>query len=355
MNEKELNELVEQFSGNLQEDVEVYKSILEKYKDSPEYDAIVKKISNAINADIYLLESIVKTSKKKTGTFDGIKKFCQSNKIIFDTVLAIILSFMGIMVSCTANHIENTQNAILMEQNKINMKMAGPTIDLEPVYDDEGKVTRIDIMNNGGSLNEKEVSVFPYINYGVVKGKRSYSKREGVVPIKYQTYGKEKEAYKTVSYHTNNGVLFTIQLTEMVEYINKMINRDEPGYINVFYLGSNKNVQEYESESSMACFVDSISFEYLIKIEYSGGIEEEKKIDYFRVITGIGYGNHLNTGVYAIDLNNNNLSELEGVIKGDKRIIISYRPDEDTQDNDLRKLQKWIIETSVKSIDVPTS
>lgn len=71
--------------------------------------------------------------------------------------------------------------------------------------------------------------------------------------------------------------------------------------------------------------------------------------------THIGYGNHLNTGVYAIDLNNNNLSELEGVIKGDKRIIISYRPDEDTQDNDLRKLQKWIIETSVKSIDVPTS
>ena len=63
----------------------------------------------------------------------------------------------------------------------------------------------------------------------------------------------------------------------------------------------------------------------------------------------------MNTGVYAIDLNNNNLSELEGVIKGDKRIIISYRPDEDTQDNDLRKLQKWIIETSVKSIDVPTS
>ena len=65
MNEKELNELVEQFTGNLEEDVEIYKSILEKYKDSPEYDEIIKKVSNAINADIYLLESIIKTSKKK--------------------------------------------------------------------------------------------------------------------------------------------------------------------------------------------------------------------------------------------------------------------------------------------------
>ena len=65
MNEKELNQLVEQFTGNLEEDVEIYKSILEKYKDSPEYDEIIKKVSNAINADIYLLESIIKTSKKK--------------------------------------------------------------------------------------------------------------------------------------------------------------------------------------------------------------------------------------------------------------------------------------------------
>ena len=75
--------------------------------------------------------------------------------------------------------------------------------------------------------------------------------------------------------------------------------------------------------------------------------EDKTKIDYFRVVTGIGYGNDASTGIIKIDLNNKNFSKLESILNGDDTVTLSYQPDEDFLEDDLKNLQKALIDACV--------
>ena len=274
-----------------------------------------------------------------------MKEWLEKNKIYFETIMTLALSIASIVVSCSANRISDNQSTLIEAQKNIELEMASPSIDLVPEYDEDGNVTGIDIINSGGPLNRVEVSVYPFVNSGIIMGHRSYAKSIEFFPIVFSSNGKEKDMYKKTSHHTTDGILYTIQGTEIEEYANRITNRDIS--YDIYSLDSDYEVQETNGETSMVYMVESVSFEYLVKIEYSDRIEDKTKIDYFRVVTGIGYGNDASTGIIKIDLNNKNFSKLESILNGDDTVTLSYQPDEDFLEDDLKNLQKALIDACV--------
>ena len=131
------------------------------------------------------------------------------------------------------------------------------------------------------------------------------------------------------------------------EYIKTITEGDKSELYHIYHLNGDKKAQDEKTGDQVAYIVDSMSFEYLIKIEYSDLIDGEMNTDYFRVITGVGYGNNFNTGVKAIDLENSENAKLRDVLEGDNIIEIPYDQDNLDLDNGLKTLQRLLINASV--------
>ena len=84
MNEEQLNEITSRFTGNIKEDLEIFQSILEQYKGSPDAVEVYNKGINALIKEM--------SKEQREGLFAhlreaGLGKYIQSEKPVkFDSV-----------------------------------------------------------------------------------------------------------------------------------------------------------------------------------------------------------------------------------------------------------------------------
>lgn len=88
----------------------------------------------------------------------GIKRFIKKYEDVLPLckfVVEVVIAVVGVFVACSANQISKAQK-------EIEEKAALPIIDLESVYDEEGNVREVSIVNTGGSLSDLSVEIFPF-------------------------------------------------------------------------------------------------------------------------------------------------------------------------------------------------
>lgn len=281
---------------------------------------------------------------------NDVRSWLEKNKIFFETIVAIIISVISIFVAIKTNRIEQ-------DQKEIAQIAASPFIDVASEYDEDGNVTRVEIVNTGGLLKDIRIEIFPYIYYSMLYGQGG-TLALGVYPIEleYDDSGVDYTElgmrdykigqYKILATHTKVGSLYEVRNTDLMGYISKMMaNVKEERVFYVERKEGEENIVDSNNQSTTSYIIASLSFEYMIKIDYSSYVDKNPKTEIFRVTTGEGLysklfptpgvsivkNNTLESEIYNIVSNNSNkdyfdVKGSDDCIQEDNKQLFSYLP-----------------------------
>ena len=215
-------------------------------------------------------------AKKKKSRIARLKQFLISNKIFFETIMALSLSIAGVVLAYSSNRIARIQNEISAAQRDIELEASSPIIDLESEYDEHGNINKVNVINSGGHLDTVDVEIYPYVWYDMIllRGRKDMvisnsfdngSRIEYCRPVLFGGNGLNEEIYKTYTPHIKTGVLLSIQLSDLGKYIKEELSWGS--LLEQVCLDSNGCVVESSSEYAYSVIV-RVSFEYLIRVKY---------------------------------------------------------------------------------------
>lgn len=290
-----------------------------------------------------------------------LKEFLGDNKIFFDTltpIIAVIALLVSFFTAYTANNISEGQRDIAQQAES-------PLIDLETEYDEDGHVKKVGVVNTGGVLEDMEIEIFPYVFYDLFYSDQKHNSDEyeyikplGVVPIELTVIDferdyvdnkadLEKRQYKITSPHTKIGTLFEIQNTDLMNHISEMMKSDISKQLYSLKIESGRLVlNDNLEDQDDCCFFSNLSFEYIIKIQYSSLISEDENTECFRVSTGIGYGNDITSGVTKIK-KGTWVSNIYNIVSTDSTQRMIIKGMNDTVTEDAENLHKYLLQQSL--------
>lgn len=258
--------------------------------------------------------------------FNNLKRSIKRLKYWFNKLFVPIVP---IIVSVSSVFVAMRANAIFEAQREIEKQAAAPFIDVVSHYDEEGKVTKVEIVNSGGLLDEIDIVFYPYvyyhlrsINYEKIDTNDLSVKDEyGICPINIKREQNNKDSlenklfdnkvtlFKILAPHTKIGSLFEIRNTDYMNYFASLMEEMD-GVIWLKWLvqkDGRLSILDKPSvyENTIITFFTAISFEYMVKINYSSLVDDEHKTELFRVATGIGAinirdGNRITPGVTIV-------------------------------------------------------
>ena len=111
------------------------------------------------------------------------------------------------------------------------------------------------------------------------------------IDINEGTYGNNQ--YTILAPHTKSGTLYEIRNTDLMDYLSEQMDNVLNEQILYVEEGENTRILSDRKEASSSAVHYAfyrVSFEYLIKIDYSSVVDNTPKTEIFRVSTGIRFG-----------------------------------------------------------------
>lgn len=181
----------------------------------------------------------------------GIRKWLEANKIIFETLAAVLLSVMAIVVSVKANGIASMQAELMRAEQ---LPIIG--FEREHIYDESNTVVDLELA---------------VINYGAPATEFSH----------------QYVSYLTLLYHPQDTKFATVQLPLINYFTLSAISENVTGKL-VTFIG-NRNVaryvelehalRDYARNNNAAASLDLVTY---VKVEYKD-LLQERHIEYYRV------------------------------------------------------------------------
>lgn len=227
--------------------------------------------------------SLLSSKTRKKGVTKDMKKFLEDNKIYFETIIAIILTLTSILVAISANQISNAQK-------EIEKKSVSPNIDIACEYN-EGRVSKVSIINDEGHLDEINIEIYPFICARLLEGSiydyNGSEMHEIIFPLIFDVGN--RDLYQRYSPHTKNGILYEIYNSEYIDKISRIMesapSRNDQTFYR-FHSESTKKTNDPKKPSDFFYEIESFSLEYMLYIEYKTVFDAESTVEKYSVTTG---------------------------------------------------------------------
>ena len=306
-------------------------------------------------------DSKLKGDSSSTPKTDKLKGFLESNKIYFDTIIPLVVPIIALVLSIISMVTSYNANRISEELRDITKQQVLPVIDIASVYDDNGKLTAVQVFNNGGVIDDVNVIIYPYIDFVVhISAGSTTVSRRGVCPVKIimdkdsekgniagEQY--EKGVFKELAPHTKSNMLYEVSNTDLMEHVSEVMKyvmdkdscvyfTDDDQIIIKDVVGDKETQSEIKEE--FQCFIRWLSLEYIMEITYKNGVDSEQVTERYRVVTGCPTYFMPNISKVESDMWSSDIFETVSTIDPEK---IEVTGNTDSIEKDINKLFEFVI------------